>query len=48
MRHKPRLIHVAEPRLEFRFGQKTEYARDGLFLFGPVDSGEAPRQIRLF
>lgn len=46
MRHKPRLIHVAEPRLEFRFGQKTEYARDGLFLFGPVDSGEAPRQIR--
>lgn len=42
----PQLIHVAEPQLEFRFGQKTEYPRDGLYLFGPVDSGNTPRQIR--
>jgi hypothetical protein len=32
----PRLIHIPEPRLEFRLGQKTEYPRDGLYLFGPV------------
>jgi hypothetical protein len=46
MRYKPRLIHVGEPRLEFRFGQKTDYARDGLYLFGPVDAFDAPRQVR--
>ncbi len=46
MKHKPRLIHVVEPRLEFRFGQKTDYARDGLYLFGPVDAVAAPRQVR--
>lgn len=43
---KPVLIHVAEPQLQFRFGQKTDYTRDGLFLFGPVDAGDTPRQIR--
>lgn len=41
-----RLIHIPEPRLEFRFGQKTEYPRDGLYLFGPVDAGSSPRPIR--
>lgn len=34
---KPRLIHVPEPQLEFRFGQTVDYPRDGLYLFGPVD-----------
>jgi hypothetical protein len=29
---------LAEPLLEFRFGQKMEYPRDGLFLYGPVGS----------
>lgn len=43
---KPRMIHVAEPRLEFRYGQKVEYPRDGLYLFGPVDAGQAPRNVR--
>ena len=33
---KPRLIHVPEPQLEFRFGQTVDYPRDGLYLFGPV------------
>lgn len=46
MMSKPRLIHIAEPRLEFRFGQKTEYPRDGLYLFGPVDAQKNPRHIR--
>lgn len=42
----PRLIHVPEPQLEFRFGQTADYPRDGLYLFGPVDAGHKPRQIR--
>jgi hypothetical protein len=33
------LVHIAEPLLEFRFGQKLVYPRDGLFLYGPVDDG---------
>lgn len=44
--NQPRLIYVPEPRLEFRFGQKTEYPRDGLYLFGPVDASSTPRPIR--
>lgn len=43
---KPRLIHVAEPKLEFRFGQAVEYPRDGLYLFGPVDAVQDRRQVR--
>jgi hypothetical protein len=43
---KPRLIHLQEPQLEFRFGQTAEYPRDGLFLFGPVDAAREPRQVR--
>jgi hypothetical protein len=34
-----KLIHVKEPLLEFRFGQKLVYPRDGLFLYGPIDGG---------
>jgi hypothetical protein len=33
------LIHIPEPQLEFQFGQKLVYPRDGLFLYGPVDGG---------
>jgi hypothetical protein len=36
-----KLIHIEEPLLEFRFGQKLVYPRDGLFLYGPVD-GDRP------
>src|SRR5262245_25537299 len=46
-RHRARfgtdLIHLPEPQLEFRFGQKMVYPRDGLFLYGPVgDVRELP------
>jgi hypothetical protein len=44
--NNPRLIHIPEPQLEFRFGQTVEYPRDGLYLFGPVDAVDRPRQIR--
>lgn len=33
------IVHIPEPLLEFRFGQKLVYPRDGLFLYGPVDGG---------
>ena len=33
------LAYIDEPLLEFRFGQKLAYPRDGLFLYGPVDGG---------
>jgi hypothetical protein len=29
------MIHLAEPLLEFGYGQQMTYPRDGLFLFGP-------------
>ena len=43
---KPRLIHVPEPQLEFRFEQTVDYPRDGLYLFGPVDAAAEARQVR--
>jgi hypothetical protein len=33
--------HIPEPQLEFGFGQRLEYPRDGLYLYGPASS-EAP------
>lgn len=42
----PSLIHLAEPELEFRYGQVLAYPRDGLYLFGPVDAAPQPRPIR--
>jgi hypothetical protein len=44
--NKPRIIYVSEPQLEFRFGQAVDYPRDGLYLFGPVDAADEPRQVR--
>lgn len=43
---KPKLSFLAEPTLEFRYGQQVEYARDGLYLFGPVDAASTPRDVR--
>jgi hypothetical protein len=43
---RPQLLHVDEPRLEFRYGQELEYSRDGLYLYGPVDATQNPRPIR--
>ena len=43
---RPVILHIDEPKLEFRFGQHLEYSRDGLYLFGPVDAAATPRSIR--
>lgn len=43
---RPVLFHIDEPVLEFRYGQKLEYPRDGLYLYGPVDSADTPRPVR--
>ena len=43
---KPHIIHLDEPQLEFRFGQKAAYPRDGLYLFGPIDAAATLRQVR--
>ena len=43
---RPQLVHVEEPKLEFRYGQELEYSRDGLYLYGPVDATVNPRPIR--
>lgn len=44
--NRPQIVYIDEPKLEFRYGQQLEYARDGLYLYGPVDAGATPRQIR--
>lgn len=41
----PFVSQLDEPELEFRYGQKLTYPRDGLFLYGPLDYEHAPRQI---
>lgn len=40
------LWHINEPLLEFAFGQRMEYPRDGLYLFGPYDASTRPRLTR--
>lgn len=35
------LLHLEEPKLYFRFDQKMEHPKDGLFLFGPYDTKNA-------
>jgi hypothetical protein len=42
---KPRVLHLPEPELEFRYAQPVHYPRDGLYLFGPVDAAAQPRRI---
>ena len=41
-----RVKHITEPQLEFGFGQRLEYPRDGLFLFGPVLSKTSIMAVR--
>jgi hypothetical protein len=43
---RPQLSYIGEPTLTFRYGQKLEYPRDGLYLYGPVDATDVPRQVR--
>ena len=38
--------HIPEPQLEFGFGQKLEYPRDGLYLYGPASSVAPVSEIR--
>lgn len=40
------LWHIEEPLLEFAFGQRMEYPRDGLYLFGPCDAEKRPKVTR--
>lgn len=40
------VTYIPEPELAFRYGQKLEYSRDGLYLYGPVDASNSRRQIR--
>ena len=40
---RPRMLYIEEPLLEFGYGQRLVYPRDGLFLYGPVgDTKELP------
>ena len=41
-----KLSHIPEPTLLFRYGQQLEYSRDGLYLYGPVDSEDVPKPLR--
>jgi hypothetical protein len=40
-----RAIHIDEPRLSFGHDQGAEHPKDGLFLFGPVASGQNPARM---
>ena len=40
------VTHIPEPHLEFGFGQKLLYPRDGLYLYGPVSSTSPISEIR--
>lgn len=40
------ILHIGEPQLEFRYGQKVEYPRDGLFLYGPVQTPDQVHAVR--
>lgn len=40
-----RAIHIDEPRLSFGHDQCAEHPKDGLFLFGPVASGQNPARM---
>lgn len=42
----PRPLHIGEPLLEFRFGQRLVYPRDGLFLYGPIGDPKRLPTIR--
>lgn len=42
-----KLIYIQEPELVFGYGQKAEFTKDGLFLFGPLDSKQNPPPMRI-
>jgi hypothetical protein len=42
-----RIVYIAEPQLCFGFNQHTEFAKDGLLLFGPLDNAQKPASMRV-
>jgi hypothetical protein len=42
----PTISHIAEPLLEFGMGQRMEYPRDGLFLYGPLTTTDELASVR--
>jgi hypothetical protein len=41
------ILHIREPNLEFAHAQTTTHPKDGLFLFGPYNSKQKPKEVRL-
>ena len=39
--------HLAEPQLEFAFGQQSPHPKDGLFLYGPLAKAKKTKEIRV-
>jgi hypothetical protein len=40
------LTVIPEPELEFANSERSEYAKDGLFLFGPTEDAGKPKSLR--
>jgi len=40
------MLHIEEPLLEFRHGQRLVYPRDGLYLYGPAGDTTQLQSIR--
>lgn len=43
---EPKVTFLEEPLLEFRYGQRLAYPRDGLFLYGPVGDVDRLTTVR--
>jgi hypothetical protein len=41
------LVEIAEPELLFGYGQSMEHPKDGLLLYGPMDSPQAGGKLRI-
>ena len=44
--NKPRIDSFARATARISLRTTVDYPRDGLYLFGPVDAGNEPRQVR--
>ncbi|MBO9643512.1 MAG: hypothetical protein J7603_10355 [Pseudacidovorax sp.] len=47
MSFTPRLIHIAEPELQFAFGQAMAHPKDGLSLYGPLRGALTNGRLRI-
>lgn len=41
------VLHFFEPALEFAYGQTTAHPKDGLFLYGPYNKPNKPKDVRI-